>query len=123
MARKDQGSILQEFQFVLRDGIYTTLSLFDAGSCKTAPRGYTGFRPSFTPVIPSPKQPTNKSDKPGKKPNEMAYLCYNLESAVYVYKFDGKVGLVSKFENLIFNDFLFLASLLHELRRQKSIPI
>lgn len=105
MARKDQGSILQEFQFVLRDGVYTTLSSFDVGSGKTAPRGYTGFRPSFTPVIPSPKQTTNKSDKSGKQPNEMAYLCYNLESAVYVYKFDGKVSLLSNCKILFLLNF------------------
>ena len=97
MAGNDQPPILlQELQFLLRDGTYTASSNFDATNGKISSRNFTGFRFSLAPIVQSPHKlaataPSNKSvTKP--KPQEMVYLCYNLETAAYIYKFSGKVG-------------------------------
>ncbi|KAI6657580.1 WD repeat-containing protein 20 isoform X1 [Oopsacas minuta] len=90
MARNETSS-LQEFQLNLRDGTYSTLSNYDTSSGKATIRSYTGFRPSFAPVIPPPDKHSNKIDKSDKtKSQELAYLCYNLDSAVYIYRFNGR---------------------------------
>ena len=94
-----EAPLLQDLNFNLRDGTYTTISNFDTSPGKSFARTFTGMQPSYAPVILSPhKLPTSnidnaKTDK--TKTNEMIFLCYNYDSSVYIYKFNGKVRLDS----------------------------
>ena len=93
-----EGPIIQDLHFHLRDGTYTAISNFDTTPGKSFGRTFTGMQPSYAPIVPSThKLPLTKTDnaKPDiTRTNEMIYLCYNCDSAVFIYKFNGKVSLV-----------------------------